>query len=204
MAQRCCQQMQRQLHSVPMSKKINILTDDLPENVTLYGVDYPVHTGFKNWVRISCILENENIKDAHVFAKILKLCYKEALPPNRISAFLGALDFLSRGTDFSVPQSPHSERLYSFSSDADVIYSAFYSKYGIDLQKEDLHWYKFCCLFETLADENPFKTVLKIRTTDEKEIKNHALRNKVAALKSKYRITSAAEVDVAANIADLF
>lgn len=194
----------RRLHSAPMSKKINILTDDLPECVTLYGVDYPVYTSFKNWIRISCILEKGNLNDAHTFAEVLKLCYKEALPPNRVSALLGALDFLSRGTDFSVPQGARSEQLYSFSFDADVIYSAFYSKYGIDLQNKDLHWYKFCTLFEALADENPFKTVLRIRTADEKEIKNPKVRSKVAALKSKYRITSAAEVDVAANIADLF
>lgn len=187
-----------------MSKDFNILTDILPDSVTLYGAEYPVHTSFKNWVRISCILERENIKEPKVLAKILKLCYKETLPPNSISALLGAISFLNRGTDFSVSQQKKREKVTSFCVDSDLIYSAFYSKYGIDLQNEDMHWYKFCSLFETLADENPFKTVIKIRTTDEKEIKNPTSRKKVASLKAKYRINSSKEVDVGENISDLF
>lgn len=187
-----------------MSREFNILADDLPECVTLYGVEYPVHTSYKNWVKISCILEEGDIKDVHTLAEVLKLCYKDTLPPNRVSALLGVMSFLSRGTDFSVSREAKSQKLSSLSFDSDVIYSSFYSKYGIDLQKSDMHWYKFCVLLQTLADENPYKTVLKIRTTDEREIKNPKARKKIAALKARYRINSHAEVDVAANIADLF
>lgn len=187
-----------------MSKEFNILTDALPDSVILYGKKYPVHTSFKNWVKISCILERENLKEPKIMAEVLKLCYKETLPPNSTSALLGAISFLNRGTDFSVSPQVKKERITSFCADCDLIYSAFYSKYGIDLEKEDLHWYKFCSLFETLADENPFKTVIKIRTTDENEIKNAKARSRISALKAKYRITSSKEVDVGENISDLF
>ena len=187
-----------------MSKELNILTDILPDSITLYGVEYPIHTSFKNWVKISCILEKESIKEPKVLAEVLKLCYKETLPPNSISALLGAISFLNRDTDFSVSPQVKKEKTTSFSHDACLIYSAFYSKYGIDLSETDMHWYKFLALFETLADENPFKTVIKIRTTDEKEIKDPKTRRKIASLKSKYRITSQKEVDVGESIKQLF
>jgi len=187
-----------------MSKNFNILTDILPDYVTLYGKKYSVHTNFKNWIRIACILENGDIKNPKNIAEILKLCYREKLPPNQISAMLGAMSFLNRDTDLSVSPCKKSDKVCSFLQDGSIIYSAFYSKYGIDLQKSDMHWYKFCALFESLADDNPFKTVLKIRTADEKEIKNPKMRRKISDLKFKYRIKSKNEINVGESIGDLF
>ncbi len=191
------------LHLLPMNK-YNILTDALPDFVTLYGKKYPIHTDFKNWLRIACILEEEDLNQPKVLAEVLKLCYKDTLPPNHISAMLGVMSFLNRDTDFSVSQDGKKERICSFSKDASIIYSAFYSKYGIDLTNESMHWYKFCALFEALADDNPFKTVLKIRSTDEREIKDAKSRKKLAKLKSKYQIKDKVEIDVGSSIEDLF
>ena len=184
--------------------KVNILCEKLPDYVVLFGEKYPVHTDFKRWIEISLILEKEDIKEAKVIAKIIKLCYKEKLPPNHISALLGAMTFLNRGADLSVPQNKMSERVYSFCDDASAIYSSFYTKYGIDLLSEEMHWYKFCALFENLTDDNPFKTVLKIRTTDEREIKDPKAKKRLQLLKQKYAIKKISEVDVADTIGDLF
>lgn len=184
--------------------KINILYEDLPDYVILFGEKYPVHTDFKRWVEISCILEEENIAKPEVTSRILKLCYKEKLPPNHISALLGAMMFLNRGTDLSVSQNQKSERVYSFLKDASTIYSSFFIRYGIDLLSEEMHWYKFCALFEALADDNPFKTVLKIRTTDEKDIKDSKARKRLQELKLKYAIRKKSEIDVAETIGELF
>lgn len=195
--------MAKPLHSAPMSN-VNILCDELPDYVVLFGEKYPVHTDFRRWMKVSCILEEENLKKPEVVAKILKLCYKEKLPPNHISALLGIMSFLNRGTDLSVSHKTESEKLYSFCDDASIIYSSFYIRYGIDLTKEEMHWYKFLALFETLTDDNPFKTVLKIRTTDEREIKDQKAKKQLMKLKQKYAIRKTKEVDVAKTIEDLF
>lgn len=191
------------LHSVPMNK-VNILYGKLPDYVVLFGEKYPVHTDFKKWVEISCILESEDIKEPKTIAKILKLCYKEKLPPNHISALLGVMSFLNRGTDLSVSQNQKSESIYSFCDDDTIIYSSFYMKYGIDLLSAEMHWYKFCALFENMTDDNPFKTVLKIRTIDEREIKDPKAKKRLQLLKQKYAIRHTKEVDVAKTIGDLF
>ncbi len=184
--------------------KVNILCEELPDHVVLFGEKYSVHTDFKRWIKISCILEAEDIKDPKVIAKIIKLCYKEKLPPNHISAFLGAITFLNRGTDISVSQSQKNERVYSFCDDASAIYSSFYIRYGIDLLQENMHWYKFCALFENLTDDNPFKTILKVRTADERSIKDPNAKKKLKLLKQRYAIRQTKEVDVAKTIGDLF
>lgn len=183
------------------------MTDALPETVTLFETEYPVHTSFRNWIQILELMEGADITNSKQAAKALKLCYKEVLPPNIVSAFLGMLDFLNRGTDFSVSREGNGVPLFSFREDADVIYAAFYAKYGIDLSKEDLHWYTFCALFAALSEENLFQTVLKIRSFDESTLKNPEKRRKMARLKKRFQLKRYAgtrEIDVAENLAALF
>ncbi len=184
--------------------KVNILTDKMPDCITLFGTEYPVYTSFKNWVKIACILENEGGVSPSAVAEILKLCYRKTLPPNQVSAILGVYSFLNRDTDFSVSPGKKKEKICSFFQDGDVIYSAFYSKYGIDLEKSDMHWYKFCALFENLADDNPFRTLMKIRTCDVRQIKNPDARRRMNALKARYEIKGKTEIDVAQSIENLF
>lgn len=183
----------------------NILYEELPDYVMLYGEKYPVHTSFKNWIEISVLAEKDGLQNAKSVVKMLKLCYREKLPPNIVSAILGMLAFLKGDTDVSVSSDKgNAQRLCSFCEDAGVIYSTFYSKYGIDLLNCDMHWYKFCALFEGLADTNPFKTLIKIRTTDETEIKNPKTKRRIKELKAKYGLKSTKEIDVAENISSLF
>ena len=188
-----------------MSRNYNVLVDEPKNFVVLYEEEYPVFTSFKNWIKISLLLENGGLENPEKLAKMLKLCYSEKLPPNVGSAVLGMLSFLNGDTDFSVSSNKKkTEKLYSFKEDSDAIYASFYAKYKIDLEKCDMHWYKFCALFNGLADDNPFNTLLKIRTTDETKIKDLVKRRKVKELKTKYGIKANVEIDVAENISSLF
>lgn len=188
-----------------MSRRYNVLVDE-PENfVTLYGEKYPVYTSFKNWIKISLLLEENGIQNPKAIAKMLKLCYCEKLPKNIGSAILGMIAFLNGDTDFSVSSDKKkSKKLYSFSDDDKAIYASFYAKYGIDLQKSDMHWHKFCALFEGLCDENPFSTLIRIRATDESKIKDINKRQKIKELKTRYALKTNTEIDVAENISSLF
>ncbi|MBO5733813.1 MAG: hypothetical protein J6R66_02840 [Clostridia bacterium] len=204
MARQLCQTILRLLLLQLMSKQYNILCSELPDYVTLYGIKYPVHTSFKNWIEISILAQECGMSDAKAVAQMLRLCYREELPPNMMSAVLGMLAFLNGDTDISVSSDKKPKKLYSFSEDAAAIYSAFYSKYGIDLEKSHMHWYKFCALFEGLSDDNPFKTLIRIRTMDETAVKDEKTRRKIVNLKAKYSLELPAEVDVAENISSLF
>lgn len=189
--------------------EFNILTDSLPETVVLFERKYPVYTSFRNWIQIAQMAANGSLKEDRNAAKALALCYKDNLPPNIVSAFLGMLQFLNRGADLTAPRGKREKSvpLFSFSQDADIIYAAFYSKYGIDLTRSELHWYAFCALFSSLSEDNPFQTVLKIRTFDEHKLKDPQKRRKLVALKQKFGLEqngNAREVDVAENLLQLF
>lgn len=188
-----------------MSKNYNVLIDKLPCYITIFGKQYQVHTSFKNWVKISLLIEDGGLGNASMTAEMLKLCYREKLPDNIGSAILGMLSFLNGDTDFFVsPDKKSTQKLYSFCDDSDAIFTSFYQKYNIDLHKSNMHWYKFLALFEGLTDENPFATRLKIRTIDETKVKDADKRRKIKELKIRYAIKRNVEIDVAENISSLF
>lgn len=184
-------------------KTFNILTDALPEHITIYEDEYPVHTSFKNWLKISELLKEPTGKN---IGKALSLCYKEKLPPNLPSSILGMMHFYNRGALTSAPQGEKKEPVVSFSQDADVIFAAFRQVYGIDLTKEDLHWYTFCALFSSLSEDNAFLNLIRLRTMDETKIQNPERRRKVQKLKEKVRLKSenTSEIDVAQKLSGLF
>ena len=143
------------------------------------------------------------MKKGEKVAAILKLCYKDTLPPSLPSAVLAAELFMKGDAEESA-SSEYQLPMYSFSKDADIIFAAFMGKYGIDLTKEDLHWYVFRSLFSALSEDNPFRTVLKIRSADEKDIKDKKARAALRKLKERFAVVKEKEVDVAGKLADLF
>ena len=56
------------------------------------------------------------------------------------------------------------EPAYSFSKDAAYIYTAFKEQYDIDLtEAQDLHWWKFKALFDSLNEETQMKKIMYYR-----------------------------------------
>lgn len=194
--------MPRPLH---LQQMCNLLWEELPDYVVVLAEKYPVYTSFRNWIQILILAEEAGFKDARSVAKMLKLCYREKLPPDIVSAIFGIIAFLNGDTEYSAsPGSKSAQKVFSFSQDASAIYSTFYEKYGIDLLDTEMHWYKFCALFENLADDNPFRTLIRIRTMDENEMKNSKASRNVRELKAKYGLKSKTEIDVAEGLACLF
>lgn len=193
------------LRPLHLRQMCNLLWEELPDYVVISAEKYPVYTSFKNWIQILILAEEKGFKDARTLAEMLKLCYREKLPRDIVSAIFGIIAFLNGDTEVSVSSGKKNvQKVFSFNQDASAIYSAFYEKYGIDLSCADMHWYKFCALFENLADDNPFRTLIRIRTMDEAEIKNSRVSRQLRELKSKYGLKNKAEVDVAEGLACLF
>jgi len=83
------------------------------------------------------------------------------MPENVQTALEQAYKFLNGG------QTPEVEediaRLYSFSKDANFIFSAFRQTHGIDLETENMHWWKFLALFMDLGEKTAFCNLVVLR-----------------------------------------
>lgn len=147
---------------------MNILIDELPTTVTIDGKVIPIKSDFKTSLKFSIMLENEEAPERRLY-KTLQMFY-----PNRKfcknhveSALKQALSFYSGGKTEEARSGKRqsSTHGFSFSCDAELIYSAFLQVYGIDLQTVNMHWWRFLALFRGLPDCK-FTQIVGIRTMD--------------------------------------
>lgn len=89
--------------------------------------------------------------------------YKE-MPHDLQQASMMATKFLNGGEEVKESDEDAAGiRLYSFNKDAGLIYAAFRQTHGIDLSKEDLHWFEFMTLFMDLGADTTFCSLVSLR-----------------------------------------
>lgn len=72
------------------------------------------------------------------------------------------------------------KQVYSFTQDADCIYSAFREVYGINLQTvQYMHWWEFRVLFAGLPETTEIKQRIMYRSVDLRSIRNKDERRRI-------------------------
>ena len=137
---------------------INLTKRSLPNTVSVGGRDFSIHTDFRLWMRfeneISHMKRGDRIDVGYLF--------KNVKPVNFTIQELFAF---SRPKEELPRMIQHSDVIVlDYILDADYIYSAFLSQYGIDLlDVEELHWHKFLALFKGLKDDEVIKRIMTYR-----------------------------------------
>lgn len=174
----------------------NILTEKLPEYIVVNGEKCHIKTGFRNWIVYEIIVGNPNLTDEQKIALVLPLCLKK-LPSSIETAVKACNEFYCGSREKKMEQVENQSPLYSFLFDAELIYAAFMSQYGIDLNKADMHWFKFRALFKGLSSNNRIFEVMKVRAANLNDIKDVEQRRRVRELKKVWKIpTRKSENDI--------
>ena len=87
-----------------------------------------------------------------------------------------------------IKQKENIQRIYSFEYDDFYIFSAFLQQYGINLQKEDMHWYEFKSLFDGLTEDTKFIKIIQYRSVDLNDIKDKEMRKFYIKQKKIYKL----------------
>lgn len=136
----------------------------LPQAVEVDGVRYAVHTDWRTALRMFAALEDEALTEFEQQAVLLRLFYKEALPPDTGEALRLAAKFLRCGQEPEAGGTGAGEPpLYSLTQDAPLIYAAMRRTYGGNILDEPMHWYRFAALFADLSADTFFARVLYLR-----------------------------------------
>lgn len=154
-----------------------MLTDAFPQAVRVCGNVYPVNTDFRVGLKIMEAYEDPRLTRWEKQSVMCGLLFPQ-MPPYYEPAVKAAIKFLDCGKD--PREDTGGPRVYSFTRDADFIYSAFLQTYGVDLRDPEtrLHWWKFCAMFGDLSPDTTFETIRSFRdrynrgklTKDEKRI----------------------------------
>lgn len=149
---------------------MSILTENFPESVIVDGVERPIHWDFRTVLKCDKFLSPGELS-AEELEKILNLFYKEkdVYTQEHINKMFW---FFSCGREEKKKRFPRKEaginnkQSFDFEKDADLIYAGFIQQYGIDLQQENMHWWKFMILLENLGESTKFSKIMEYRTID--------------------------------------
>jgi len=178
---------------------MNILYEKLPDTICIDGEEYGIHTDFRRWIEIELILTDKLTPDN--VARAIILCYKR-LPGDIKSAMDGIVRFYSGDEEGLRKKRGRRKAVYSYRHDAELIYAAFWERYGIKLNEADLHWYEFRALFKGLG-ECRFTKIMEYRTVDTGAIKDKEKKKFYRRIQRAYALPDNVE-NMAENVSELF
>lgn len=162
-----------------------------PEYIKVNGKEYKINTNFKVAIECNSIAEDKTIGDyERALAIIYKLFGSEALndTENHVKLLELAQRYLLCGKSY---EEKKEEPDMDFVEDYNLIWASIYSDYnGLDIDKENIHWWKFNDLINGLSYSElgnccVLNRIRSLRTFDEKTIKDKKERDKIIEAKKK-------------------
>lgn len=148
---------------------IDFITQPLPDTVQIDGRKYAINTDFRVGMQFESIQKSDQPDDI----KLIRLLamYYPVIPDDLVTAFDRLLWFYRCGEEEEKDEKKKEryqrrtskDPAFSFTQDASYIYSAFKEQYGIDLTEENLHWWKFMALFESLGEDTKMSRIMYYR-----------------------------------------
>lgn len=158
--------------------KNNILLYKLPHSVVVNDCIYDVNWGYRaNIMMEICIFSDRS--DEQKLLDCLNIFYCRNIPTDMNQAIEKMLWFHRCGRSPDKPDDKkqvsgahrpkQTGRAYCFDKDAALIFAAFFSQYGINLNRtanKDLHWWEFMAMFDSLGEDLLISRVMYYRTAD--------------------------------------
>lgn len=139
---------------------IDLTTKALPDTVTVDGKAFLIETDFRAWLRFETDYKKalETRSDFDV-----TYLFKGEMPPYIDIAILKEFEQPPRELPRPIRGSDNDYIALDFEIDADLIYSAFWQQYRIDLLTAELHWYQFLALLQGINDDTLLGKVMGYR-----------------------------------------
>ena len=175
---------------------MNILLDYLPTSFSIDGKKYEFNYDFRTSILFCLLMQDTELTEEQRILQGLQLYYP-VIPPNIEEAYKKILYFYSRGkednAETKVKQGKrifkrNSNRAFDFEEDADLIFSAFMTQYSINLNRDNLHWWEFMSLFNSLKDDNEIVKIMNYRTIDVNTIEDKKERKMYKQLQDYYSL----------------
>ncbi len=164
-----------------------------PTKVEVDGKVIPIDTSFRTALRCMEVVDDDSISDEERAFAIIYLLTDDIPKVNLSKLLLVLKKYLQCGEDN--PRQISKQRDMDFEQDEKFIISSFMFDYGIDLNKEDMHWWRFVDLLNGLSSDCILSRIRDIRTMDISIYKDAKTRERIlkarqqVALKIKHKET---------------
>lgn len=164
--------------------KHNILLDRLPDEYK----GYLIRSDFRTGLLINrCLMDRSFKSEEEKIYTAARILFGKGVPNDLETALNGINWFLSGGKKLKNQKS--SKQLISFEQDDGMIFSAFMTKFGIDLCNVKMHFFKFLNLMCELK-KTTLSDIANLRGISGKELKRYSTdeRRKILQMQSEYSI----------------
>lgn len=146
---------------------MNLLWDNLPNFVDIGGIAYTINTDFRVSVAFEILMQDSKISPEDKVNKAISLYYPR-IPHDIQIAGDALINFYRCNRELPKDGSGKGnyDQPYSFKYDDQYIYSAFWQQYGIDLERINMHWWKFRALFNGLTSDTLFVKIMGWRSAE--------------------------------------
>lgn len=163
------------------------LYESPPESIIVDGVEYPIDTDFRFWIRFQAALLSGKTEEEK--AKALCEIMAEVSLPMTKSGLDAAVRFYAGASTENLTSGSKNGIAFDFEKDSEFIFSAFMDSYGIDLTTEKLHWWRFKALFKSLPEDCRICKIMMYRTIDLKKVPKDQ-RAFYQEMKNRYNLRS--------------
>lgn len=160
---------------------MNVLIEGLPKTVKVNGSSFSIKTNFYIGIIFTELMTDKSIPPYEKVIRAINLWYNDKPPMesyNEIKAAFNAImwfytmgedeeDEKSSGQQQSTPRiKPNHKRIMDYEADQSYIVGAFQQQYGIDLTVENIHWWRFKMLFNSLTEKTKMVKIMQYRSMD--------------------------------------
>lgn len=177
---------------------MNMLTDSLPDTLTISGRAYPIDTDFRVWIQYELLLTSgSELNDDEIFENILHLVFPEQHPPDGCEAETAEqiMWFYRCGKDEKKRSDNNDEDIFSYDYDDGYIVAAFKQQYGIHLNHSKLHWWEFHAYMLALSENTEFVRIMGIRAMKINPKLPAETKNYYQRMKQIYKLPVSREVE---------
>ena len=168
--------------------------NNYPEYVEIEGIKFKINTDFRIAIQCNEIAENEKIgKYERALAIIYKLFGKKGLEAFDLhdKLLLMAKNYLSCGKELQDTKNEQPDM--NFIEDYAYIKTSFRSDYGMDIDKENMHWWEFWDLMNGLSNSELgnsciLNRIRNLRNIDLSEIEDDKERQRIAEAKKQVEL----------------
>lgn len=136
------------------------LFERLPDSITVNGKRYRLDLDFRNVLRMMEVMGREDLL-ADARNHLALSCVMKKVPKDKTAA-MQALQKLLFPEPKKKSNKP-SQRVTDYVQDADLIRAAFMQSYGINLWRDNLHWFEFGALLSNLPEGSRYSDIIGIR-----------------------------------------
>lgn len=144
---------------------MNILTEKLPDSLTIGGRKYRIDTDYRTGIKLEQLLMDDGIPPEDKLLRAKTLYFHTIFPPTEFDEEMVAelIWFYRCGKDEKKEVKSAHDRVYDFGYDSKWIFAAFKEQYNIDLTNENMHWWEFRALFDALSEDTEFVKIMGYR-----------------------------------------